>query len=55
MNANLARLITGNKGALELVSIKNITKQVVAGMKYEVTGVFKRGNETYDCMVTLWR
>jgi len=54
LNANLVRLATGDKGGLELISIKNITKQVVAGMKYEITGVFRRGNETNDCMVTLW-
>lgn len=54
LDSNLARLVTGDGEHFSTVSIKNITKQVVAGLKYEVTGTFKMGKNTTDCVVTLW-
>lgn len=54
LTTNLARLASGDSSSFELVSIKKITKQVVAGLKYEIVGTFKRGGKNVDCMLTVW-
>lgn len=39
---------------MEIVSVDKITKQVVAGAKYVITGVFKIGDEEKPCTVNIW-
>lgn len=54
LKSNLGQLVTGDGTAFELVSITKITKQVVAGLKYTITGVFKKGGTNTDCTCSLW-
>lgn len=54
LDLHLTRLVSGDGKSLEVVSIKNVTKQVVAGMKYTINGTFKRGDKTFDCVISLW-
>lgn len=54
LKSNLAQLVAGDGTAFELVSITKITKQVVAGLKYTVTGVFKKGGANTECTCSLW-
>lgn len=50
---NVDRLVYG-ESKLEVVAVKKITKQLVAGVKYEILGTFKMGDKTMDCTVTCW-
>lgn len=50
---NMARLVSGDS-SLEVVTIKKITKQVVAGLKFEISGTFKKGGSDFECVVTIW-
>lgn len=54
LKTNLALLVTGDGTPFELVSITKISKQVVAGLKYTVVGVFKKGGSNTECVVSLW-
>jgi cathepsin F len=51
---HLSRLDTGSEQNLEVVSIEKITRQVVAGLKYNIKGNFKLGEETKHCNVEIW-
>lgn len=51
---NIARLVSGDGSLLEIVTITKITKQVVAGMKYEITGKFKLSSKQSECIVVIW-
>jgi hypothetical protein len=53
LKENLAKLVSG-ESKLELVSIKKITKQTVAGTRYEILGTFKMGDKTSECNVVCW-
>lgn len=48
-----ARLVAGD-GPLEFISIKKVTKQVVAGMRFDLTAMFKKGGKTTECVVCIW-
>lgn len=50
----MIRLDTGSEAPLEVVSIEKVTKQVVAGFKYVVTGLFKIKDEQKKCSVEIW-
>jgi Cystatin domain len=55
LKAHLNRLETGDSGTFVLISKEKMTKQVVAGMSYTITGTFKAGNkEVEQCTVTIW-
>lgn len=54
LNTHLTRLVSGDGSSLETVTITKVTKQVVAGMKYEINGSFKRGSKTSECVLILW-
>lgn len=51
---HLKRLDTGSDTKLELLSIEKISQQVVAGIKYVITGKFKFGGESKDCDIEIW-
>lgn len=53
LKENLARLVSGDS-KLEVVTVKNITKQLVAGTRYDITGSFKMGDKISDCVVSMW-
>lgn len=47
--------MVSGESKFEIVSIKKITKQTVAGIKYEFTGTFKVGEKTSEqCVVSCW-
>lgn len=55
LTTHLKRLDTGSEDSIELVSIEKVTKQVVAGLKYNVNGTFRVGkNELKDCSIDIW-
>jgi cathepsin F len=54
LNEHLGRLDTGSDVQLQLVSIEEVTRQVVAGIKYTVKGTFKAGDEEKQCKVEIW-
>lgn len=54
LKSNLAHLVAGDGTPFELVSITKITKQVVAGLKYTITGVFKKAGANTECTCSLW-
>lgn len=47
-------MATGSGAKVELVTIKKITDQTVAGRKYDITGTFKVGTEETECVVIIW-
>lgn len=47
-------MVTGEGTALEIIAITKITKQVVAGIKYEITGSFKESSKPTECVVVIW-
>lgn len=51
---NINRLSAGEGGGLEAVTIQSITRQIVAGMKYEIIGMFKVAGSNRKCTVTIW-
>jgi cathepsin F len=54
LTEHLKRLDTGSAAPLELVEIKSVTQQVVAGIKYIVKGTYKIGDEQKKCTVEVW-
>lgn len=54
LDAHLHRLDTGSDSPLELVEIKSVTQQVVAGIKYVVDGTFKIGSDEKECRIEVW-
>lgn len=54
LSNNLKRLDTGSDMTLELVEIEDVTKQIVAGIKYIVKGTFKTGEDQKKCTVEVW-
>lgn len=54
LSTHLKRLDTGSDDALELVSVEKVTKQVVAGLRYKITGTFKAGTDEKTCAIDLW-
>lgn len=54
LKSNIERLVCGDGTAFAVVSIKSITKQIVAGIKYEITGSFKKSGKATDCMISIW-
>lgn len=54
LKTNLALLVAGDGTPFELVSITKITKQVVAGLKYTVVGVFKKSGANTECTCSMW-
>lgn len=54
LKVHLMKLAT-DEGSFEVTEVKKITRQVVAGFNYEVTGKFKVGNSGIkDCVVSFW-
>lgn len=54
LNEHITRLETGSDAPLEVVRIDKISKQVVAGVKYIIKGVFRAGDEEKSCAVSIW-
>lgn len=54
LTEHISRLDTGSEKPLEVVKIEKITKQVVAGLKYRITGLFKIGDDEKACTVVIW-
>ena len=51
---HIQRLDTGSDSPLQIVKVDSITKQVVAGIKYIIKGLFKIGDEEKSCAVEIW-
>jgi Cystatin domain len=55
LSDHLPRLVTGDDGSFTLVSKKSVSKQVVSGLLYRITGEFRAGNkDTEVCTVLIW-
>ncbi|KAG5674436.1 hypothetical protein PVAND_004407 [Polypedilum vanderplanki] len=54
LSEHLKRLDTGSDAQFELVKLEKVTQQVVAGIKYKATGIFKIGNEEKKCVIDVW-
>lgn len=55
LDAHLKRLDTGSDSPMTLVGVEKITRKVVAGLSYEITGDFKAASsEPQKCKVTIW-
>lgn len=53
LKSNIARLVAGGS-PLEIVQIKKIEEQIVAGSNYRFTGTFKKGGAETECVVTIF-
>lgn len=52
---HLKRLDTGSDAPLELISVEKVTRKVVSGLSYEISGTFKAGEEPEkQCKVDIW-
>lgn len=52
---HLHRLDTGSETPMKVVNVKKISKQVVAGIKYVISGDFQAGSDDIkQCEVTIW-
>ncbi|KAL7042638.1 hypothetical protein ACKWTF_001228 [Chironomus riparius] len=54
LNEHITRLDSGSDSPLEVVRIDKVSKQVVAGIKYNIKGVFKAGSDEKTCSVSIW-
>lgn len=54
LKSNIGRLVTAGGSSIELVSLKNILRKVVAGWLYEITGTFTLGGHETECLVSIW-
>lgn len=52
---HIYRIDTGDAGELQIVKKTKVTEQVVAGMLYQIYGVFNIGEQKdVDCHITIW-
>ena len=52
---NLPRLVIQNDEKFKLIKVASITKQLVAGMSYDIIGLYNVGNEGLkNCTVKIW-
>lgn len=55
LNKNLPRLVVEGDEKFKLINVEKITKQLVAGMSYNIIGLFNVGNEGLkNCTISLW-
>ena len=55
LTTNLPRLVIDGNDKFKLIKVDNITKQIVAGISYNIIGLFSVGNEGLkNCTIKVW-
>lgn len=54
LKEHLSKIKTGSGASFEVLKKTKVTQQVVAGISYTISGLFKVDNDEKECVVTIW-